>query len=166
MNCFTKCGNGCCPNSPRPIWVFGSCDTSNDVINPVIPTSYGFFENNLGGAVTSGNIIPVSLTSSRGSKITASTTTAGAVNLTPGTYEITYFVNGTIPASGTMSVGLRANGVAITGSTSTVSGTVGNQATVSKTIVLTVTSNTTLELYNTGSDSLTISNANIVVKEI
>ena len=166
MTCFTKCGNGCCPNSPRPIWVFGNCSTSNDVVNPIIPTSFCFFENNLGGTVTTGSIIPVGLTSSLGGKITASTTTAGAVNLTPGTYEITYFVNGTIPASTTMSVGLRANGVQVAGSISTVSGTAGNQATVSKTIVLTVASNTMLELYNTGTDSLTISNANIVVKEI
>lgn len=166
MTCFTRCGIGCCPNSPRPIFVFGDCSTSTDIINPIIPTSYGFFENNLGGAVATGGIIPVTATSLRGSKITASTTTSGAVNLTPGTYEITYFVNGTIPASATMSVGLESNGTQIAGSTATISGTAGNQATVQKTIVLTVTENTTLGLYNLGTDSLTISNANLVVKEL
>ncbi len=166
MTCFTKCGNGCCPNSPRPIFVFGNCSTSNDVVNPIIPSSFGFFENTLGGTVAADEIIPVSLSSSRGVNVTASTTTAGAVNLVPGTYEITYFVNGTIPASTVMSVALSANGTEIAGSISTVSGTAGNQVTVSKTIVLTVTANTTLQLTNTGSDSLTISNANIVVKEM
>ena len=65
-----------------------------------------------------------------------------------------------------MSVALRANGVQVTGSTATVSGTAGNQATLNKTIVLTVLSSTTLELYNAGSDALTISNANILVKDI
>lgn len=166
MTCFTRCGNFCCPNTPRPIFVFGDCDNDNSVINPVIPASFGFFENNLGGAVTTGSIIPVTLISSQGNNVSASTTTAGAVTLAPGRYEITYFVNATIPASTTASVALRANGVSVTGSTATVSGTAGNQTTLSKTIVLTVLTTTTLELYNAGSDTLTISNANILVKDI
>ena len=65
-----------------------------------------------------------------------------------------------------MSVALRANGVQVAGSTSTASGTAGNQTTLTKTIVLTVLSTTTLELYNNGTDALTISNANILVKDI
>lgn len=166
MTCFTRCGNFCCPNTPRPIFVFGDCDNNTSVVNPVVLPSFGFFENNLGGTVPVNSIIPVTLTSSQGSNVTASTSTAGAVTLAPGRYEITYFVNGTIPASTTMSVALRANGVQVTGSTATVSGTAGNQAILTKTIVLTVLSSTTLELYNAGSDTLTISNANILVKDI
>lgn len=166
MTCFTKCGVGCCPNTPNPIWVLGSCSNSNNVVNPVILSSFGFFQNTLGGAVTTGAIIPVTLASSQGSKITQSTTTAGAVNLTPGTYEITYFVNATIPASGNLTVGLRANGIQVEGSTATVTNTASNQIALSKTIVLTVPANTTLELYNAGTDTVTISNANITVKEL
>ena len=166
MTCFTRCGSGCCPNTPNPIWVFGSCSNNNNVINPVILSSFGFFQNTLGGPVVVNGIIPVTLANSQGSKITASTTTAGTVNLTPGTYEITYFVNATIPASTNVTVGLRANGIPVVGSTVTATGTATNQTTISKTIVLTVTANTTLELFNAGVDTLTISNANIVVKEL
>ena len=166
MSCFTRCGNFCCPNTPNPIWVIGSCSNSNDVINPIIPQSFGFFQNTLGGSVPTGSIIPVTLSSSRGGMVTQSTTTSGAVNLMPGTYEITYFVNGTVPASGTLSVALRANGVQVAGSTTSVTQTASNQVAVSKTIVLSVPTNTTLELYNAGTDALTISNANILVKEI
>lgn len=166
MSCFTRCGNFCCPNTPNPIWVIGSCSNSNDVINPIIPQSFGFFQNVLGGSVPTGSIIPVTLSSSRGGMVTQSTTTSGAVNLMPGTYEITYFVNGTVPASGTLSVALRANGAQVAGSTASVTQTASNQVAVSKTIVLSVPTNTTLELYNAGTDALTISNANILVKEI
>lgn len=166
MTCYTRCGNFCCPNTPRPIFVFGDCDNNNSVINPVVLSSFGFFENNLGGTVPANTIIPVALTSSQGNNVSASSTTAGTITLAPGRYEITYFVNGTLPASTTMSVALRANGVQVAGSTSTASGTAGNQTTLTKTIVLTVLSTTTLELYNNGTDALTISNANILVKEI
>lgn len=165
MTCFTRCGNFCCPNTPRPIFVFGDCDNNNSVVNPVVLPSFGFFENNLGGTVPVNTIIPVTLTSSQGNNVSASST-AGAVTLAPGRYEITYFVNGTLPASTTMSVALRANGVQVAGSTSTASGTAGNQTTLTKTIVLTVPVTTTLELYNNGTDALTISNVNILVKEI
>ena len=166
MTCFTKCGSGCCPNTPEPIRVIGRCSNTNNVVNPIILSSFGFFENNLGGTVTANAIIPVTLTSSQGDNVSGSTTTAGAITLTTGTYEITYNVDATIPTLGTMSVGLRLNGTNITGSTSAVSGTAGNQGILTKSIIVTVPQTSTLELYNAGSENLTISSANVIVKEI
>ena len=166
MTCFTKCGSGCCPNAPEPIRVIGSCSNTNNIINPIILSPFGFFENNLGGNVSADAIIPVSLTSLQGDNVSGSATTAGAITLTTGTYEITYNVNATIPTLGSMSVGLRLNGTSIAGSTSTVSGTAGNQGILTKSIIVTVPQTSTLELYNSSGENLTTASANVIVKEI
>lgn len=164
MTCFTRCGGFCYPTTPRPIFIFGDCDEGNSIINPILPTSFGYFVST-GGTATANSIIPLTLASSRGSKITQSTT-LGAITLTPGEYEITYSVNSTIPAGGTASVALYDNGALLPNSTTTVSGTAGNNVALTKTVVLTVLSTSTLSLQNTTASNFTYLNANVLVKEI
>lgn len=165
MTCYTRCGNLCCPNSPRPIFVFGDCSMSNDVVNPIIPTSVGFFENILGSTVTSGGIIPLTLTSSRGSKI-YSGTQIGTIVLTPGVYEINYSINAQIPTSGNASIILSENGAQSASSIVTASGTVGSEVSMSKTIIVDIENQTTMQILNNGTGNLQILNGNMIIKEI
>ena len=108
MTCYTRCGNGCCPNTPNPIWVFGQCNQgSNNVVNPITALSYGYFQAPTTGEVTTNTAIPLTLTTSRGTLITSGG--ADSVSLDAGTYLITYSVNALVPASGTLSTSLQLN---------------------------------------------------------
>lgn len=161
--------NCCIFNHPIPIfcpWINLSCQDGNQIINPIITNSYGYFTNTAGGEIASQGIIPVGFVQGRGSMILPSITTSGAITLSAGTYAITYSANGTIPASGTVSLELELNGVAVSDSIVSATQTASNVASLSKTVVITVPQTSTLELVNASSDAATFSNVSVFVRQI
>lgn len=160
MNC------NCVFNHPCPIFcpINLSCQ-GNEVVNPALTPSYGFFSNNDVGTIAADAIIPLSLQEVEGNGISASTTTAGAINLLGGTYEISYFVQGIVPDGGTISTALRLNGVVISGSEIEQIQTPGEVVNMSKTIVFTTLSSGTLELFNS-SEETTFDSASVFIRRL
>lgn len=159
--------NCCVFNHPCPIWCpFVNLSCTNDVINPILQNDFGFFNNLAVGAISTQSIIPVGLVVNRGPSITQSNTTAGAVNLLAGTYEISYLANGTVPAGGSMSIKLRLNGFDVSGSTLTTTQTAGNVASLTQTMILTVPQTSTLALVNNSANTTTYSYASMSIKRL
>lgn len=158
--------NCCVFNHPCPIFCpfLGRCDM--EVINPIPTADFGFFVNTATSTVLTQGIIPVNFVQGEGLAITPSSTTAGAVNLAAGTYEVTYLAEGTVPASGTMSIKLELNGLDVFGSVLTGTQTVGNVINLSQTMVITVAQNSTLELVNNSADTTTYSHASMFIRRI
>ena len=156
--------NCCIFNHPCPIFCpFLSCVCENEIVNPIIGSTFGYFSNTALGAIVSNAIIPLNFVQGDGDNITASTTLPGAINLLAGTYQITYLASGTVPASGTMSIKLRLNGVDVAGSVLTATQPAGQVTNLTQTIVLTVPQTSTLELVSNSSDATTYSYANMFV---
>ncbi len=157
--------SGCCRfNHPCPIW----CPCArrvcrNEVVNPVLTESFGFFNNTSVGVVAANAIIPLNLVELNGSGILPNG--AGGVTLAGGTYQVSYFANGTVPAGGIMSVKLRLNGVDVPGSVISVTETAGNVASLTQTIVLTTQQGGTLELVN-NSTATNFSLASMLIRRI
>lgn len=161
--------NCCIFNHPCPILCPSNlaCRGGNNIVNPVLPTNqYGFFNNTAPGSIATETIIPVTLNVGTGTAITASTTTSGAVTLLAGTYEISYFAEGTIPSGGTISIKLSLNGTDVAGSTLTDTATAGNVINLTQTIIITVTQTSTLQLVNATSETTTYSNASMSIKRL
>ncbi len=160
--------NCCIFNHPCPILCPSNlgCIGGNNIINPILPTNqYGFFNNTAPGSIATNAIIPVTLSVGAGSDITTSPTT-GAVRLLAGTYEISYFAEGTIPSGGTISAKLSLNGTDVPGSTLTNTATAGNVVNLGKTIIITVNQTSTLQLVNATSETTTYSNASMSIKRL
>ena len=157
--------SGCCRfNHPCPIWcpcVRRVC--RNEVVNPVLTESFGFFNNTAVVAIAENAIIPLSLVEVGGSGILPNG--AGAVTLAAGTYQVSYFASGTIPAGGTLSIKLRLNGVDVSGSVISATEAAGNVASLTQTIVLSTQLGGTLELVN-NSTSTTFSLASMLIRRI
>lgn len=168
MTCFTRCGDFCCPNNPRPIFTrsLGLCSPNTVVNPPIATTSFAFFTNNNVGIIASGDSIPLTITQSRDSDITQSLSVFGAVTLLPGIYQITYFVQGDIPTGGEISIGVHQNGVQLIDSVATQSGTTGTSVSISKTIVLNVNVTSTLQLINESGESVDFSTANMFISKL
>ncbi|MBR1890100.1 MAG: hypothetical protein IJ817_00250 [Clostridia bacterium] len=147
-----------CPN------VVTQC--SNDIINPVILNDYAFFNNTGATEIAPDTTIPVTLVINRGSNITQSITTTGAISLQPGVYEVTYSVTGTIPAGGTIETELELNGVTISGSTLTVSQTAGETISMSQTLIINVPAISTLQLINAGAEETTFSYVGVTLNRL
>ena len=145
----------CIFNHPCPIFcpIDLSC-RGNEVINPDLTESYGFFSNNDVGSILPNAIIPLSLQEVEGDGISASVTTFGAINIFGGTYEITYFAQGVVPENGTISAALRLNGVVLSGSEIEQTQTPGDIVNMSKTIVFTTLQSGTLELFNSADETI------------
>lgn len=161
--------NCCVFNHPCPIFcpfVNLACNGGNDIINPIITSDFGFFNNTVGGAIASQAIIPVGFVQGSGTGVLPSTTTAGAVTLSAGTYEISYSAAGTVPASGTISIKLQINGVDVAGSIISGTQTVGNAVNLARMIVITVPQTSTLQLVNNSSGTTTYTNASMFVRSI
>ena len=134
-------------------------------MNPVISTSFGFFNNTIAGAIASDAIIPLNLVQSGGSGITSNG--VGAVVLAAGVYQVTYFANGTIPASESMSINLRLNGVDVAGSVLSETGTSGDVSMLTQTIVVTVPqTGGTLQLINNSTDDVNFILVSLFVQRI
>lgn len=159
--------NCCIFNHPCPIFCpFSLACTGNEVVNPIILTGYGFFNNVVGGAIAPQTIIPVSFVQGNSAGILSSTTVPGAVSLAAGAYEISYLAGGTVPASGSMSIKLRLNGADVAGSVLTGTQTAGNVINLTQTMVLTVPQGSTLELVNNSTDTTTYSYASMFIRSV
>ena len=161
--------NCCIFNHPIPIFcpqINLACQDGNQIINPILNDDFGFFNNLLGGVVTPQAIIPVGFVQGRGTGILPSTTTAGAVTLQSGTYQITYSAGATVPASGSVSIKLTLNGVDVSGSVVSGTQTAGNVITLGRTITLTVPQTSTLALVNNSAENVTFADASLFIRQI
>ncbi|MGN1201502.1 MAG: hypothetical protein ACI4R8_04540 [Candidatus Caccovivens sp.] len=159
--------NRCCRNHPCPILCPFTLDcNSNQVVNPIIDTQFGFFNNTITNTVATQSTIPVSLVQSSGTSITQSQTVSGAVNLLAGTYEVSYFANGTVPANGNFSIKLELDGVTVSGSVLNANQTAGDVASLTQTMIITVPQTSTLELVNNSADSTVFTNASMAIRRL
>ena len=125
----------CCLNHPFPIWcpcARRSC--TNEVVNPVLSESFGFFNNTLTGTIVQEDNLPLNPIQIGGGGINSNG--AGSIILSAGTYQISYFASGTVPVSETLSIKLRLNAVDVPGSIISETQTAGDFATVTQTIVI------------------------------
>ena len=163
MSCRSR--NCCRFNHPCPIWC--PCARrvcTNEVVNPIISESFGFFNNTSIGTVAPDATLPLSLITLSGSGIAPNS--SGGILLSSGTYQISYFANGTIPASGVVGVKLQLNGVDVSGSDIFENGTISNLVTMSQTILLSVNQTATLELVNASNDAAAYSLGSILIRRI
>ena len=158
--------NCCVFNHPCPIFCpFVDFTCQNQVQNPITSSSFAFFNNIAGGTIANGSIIPVSLVilGGEGGGITPS---AGAINVTPGTYEVNYFAGGTVPAGGTLSVALQLNGLTVSGSQISSTQPVSSTTNLTRTIVVSAVDGGTISLINTSSEAATFSFASVFVRRL
>ncbi|MBE7075969.1 MAG: hypothetical protein E7375_02760 [Clostridiales bacterium] len=158
--------NCCRFNHPCPICCPCIRCCENTVINPVITSIFGFFNNLSAGTIADDAIIPLNFVEGDSANIATSPTVPGAVFLAAGTYQVTYLAGGTVPAGGTLAIALRLNGIVIEGSTLMASQTVGDVVNLSQTISITVAQGSTLELINVSGEATTYSYASMFVRVI
>ena len=165
MACFNTNTNNCFgPYYPCPVFCCRCECSSNSVVNPPIEDSFAFLSLDTTTTVSSGGIVPLTLSSSGGSSITS--TTVGEVVLAVGTYQATYNINSVIGASGTNSFGLTLNGTTIASSISNTTSTVGSAISNTNSVVFTVATPSVLRLINLGTDTVVVSNANLFIRKI
>ena len=156
--------SGCCRfNHPSPIWC--SCARRvcrNEVVNPVLTESFGFFNNTAVGTIVANATLPLNIVEISGSGI--SSNGAGAINLASGTYQVSYLASGEISASGTLSVRLQINGSTVNGSAISSSEDAGDVESLTQTIVLR-TAGGVLEIVN-NSSATNFSLASVLVRRI
>ncbi|MBP3431892.1 MAG: hypothetical protein J6K39_03465 [Clostridia bacterium] len=155
--------NCCIYNHPCPIFCPIKLSCSNDVVNPIVSSAYGFFNNSAGGTFAFESQVPLGLVIFGGEGVASS---SGSVFVTPGVYEVNYFAGGTVPAGGTLSVKLRLNGVDVDGSVITSVQTVGENVNLTRTIVVSADQGGILELANNSGESATFSFASMFVRRL
>ena len=164
FNAINGLGNGynnrnCCHH--RHVVV---CRCNTPTPQPVVPvqptpvSANAVYANVLSTTVVSGATIPIALnTEPSASNITV---TNGAVNLTPGTYLVSYYLTG---SGADVSASLNLNGTAV----STIETDFADTSTLSKTILVNaVTNPSTLTLTNTGTADLVVQDAGITVVKV
>lgn len=162
---FRRRVNCCCQNHPRPVFGCATLNcTQNEVVNPVLQGSFGFFNNTATGLIENGQILPLSFVQGQGFGI--SSTNGGAILLSAGNYEISYFGQGTVPSNGRLAVELQLNSAAVTGSQIFVEQTAGDVVTLSQTITTALTDNTILQLVNISGQAATFSLASVFVRRL
>ena len=148
---FRNRRNCCCFNHPVSIWcpcAQKSC--SNEVVNPVLTESFGFFNNVSSTTIAQQDRIPLNLVQIGGGGI--SLNGSGSIVLSAGTYQISYFASGTVPTTGTVSIKLRLNSTDVSGSIITQAQAQNETATLTQTIVINVPQDgAILEIVNNGS---------------
>ena len=158
--------NCCILNHPCPIFCpFIDFTCSNEVVNPIVANSFGFFNNTVGGEVAAGGIIPVSLVllGGEGGGILSN---MGSVTLTPGTYEVNYFAGGVVPAGNSISISLALNGTTISGSTVSSTQSAGNTVNLTRTIVVYVENGGTLSLVNSTLQPTNFNFASVFIRRL
>ncbi len=158
--------NNCCCNHPCPIFCNRLRCCTNDVVNPVLTNAFGFFNNTATQTVDAFSIVPVNFVLGEGTSILPSQTTAGAVALAQGTYEVSYFANVVLNDSEVAQIALRLNGVVVSGSEVQDTGTAGQQLSLTQTIMLTVAQASTLELINNTSNATVFNLASLSIKKL
>lgn len=157
--------NCCVFNHPCPIFCpFVNLECRNDVVNPQFGNDFGFFNNLTVGAIATQATLPVSLVTSEGISILSNG--AGSISLVAGNYEVSYLANGTIPASGTMSVKLQRNGVDVFGSAISITQTVGDVVNLTQNMIVSFLEPSTLTLVNNSADTVDFNYASISVRRI
>jgi len=158
--------NNCFCNHPCPIFCRRLRCCTNDVVNPILTESFGYFNNTSTLTVGSFDTIPVFFVLGQGTSVVQSDSVNGAVTLAQGTYEVSYFANVVIPASGTANIALTINGAVVSGSQVEVTGTAGEVRPVSQTIMVSVAQASTLELINNSADLLIVNLASLSIKKL
>ena len=164
MACNTRCHSG--PYYPRPLrFCSGSCsDSPNTVLNPALPSTNFAMAIATGiGQIENGGTVPLDIINSNGSTIFMNV--LGDINLTAGTYAITYNVSGILSQNNDFSFGLYLNGVLIETSQSHLSGDYYDDGSLSNQVIITVTQNSVVRLVNIG-DSATLTTANMSVTRL
>lgn len=157
--------NCCCRNHPRPIFCCQRLECSqNEVVNPVVQGSFGFFNNTSIATYSQNEIIPLVAVMSQGAGV--SSTSAGGVLLSAGTYQITYFAQGRLLEDGEISVGLRLNGQEIAGTRLVQSGQSGEVKNLSQTILFGIVEGSILEIVDLGEQNATFSLASLYVVRV
>lgn len=159
--------NCCIFNHPCPIFCpFSLNCTGNQVVNPIIQPDFAFFNNTDVGDVASQAIIPVGLVQSRGTSISSNTTTTGAVTLLAGTYEVSYFAQGTTGEGENVSIKLELNGTEVSGSAITVTDSESEEITLTQTMIIDVPQTSTLELVNNTSETILFTIASMTIRRL
>lgn len=158
--------NNCRCNHPCPIFCGRLVSCTNDIINPVITNSFGFFNNTTTQTIAAFSTIPVNFVLGEGTSISPSTDVAGAVQLAAGTYEVSYFAEVVLPESGTAEIALELNGATVIGSPVTETGTSGEILTLTQTVMITMTQTSILELVNNTSNSVVVNLASLSIKRL
>ena len=159
MNCFC--------NHPRQIFCgILSANCENNVVNPVVSTNYGFFNNTLPGQIESEAVIPLTFVLGSGNAITQNTSTTGTISLMPGVYEISYTAGAVVPTGNAVSVELQLNGVAVDGTELEVVVVAGQTENLTQTIMLNVPAESVLALVNTTTETVDFTNASIAIRRL
>ena len=106
----------CFLNNPRPIFcpfVNLNC-TQNQVVNPTLPGNFAYLVQ-VPGEVGAGENFDLGVQSFSGNNFIPNG--MGGITLQAGSYEVTYSASATIPASGSVSIGLTLDGGVVAGST-------------------------------------------------
>lgn len=157
----------CCCNHPCPIFCPCSLEcSSNEVVNPVIENQFGYFNNSTTTTVASQGVISVTLSQSQGTSITQSSSVSGGINLLAGTYQVSYFANGTTPENENFSIKLEIDSNEVAGSVINVNQESGDVVSASQTIVISLTQSSTLTLVNNSANSTVITSASVVIRRI
>ena len=155
--------NCCIYNHPCPIRCPINLSCTNEVVNPIISSAYGFFNNTIGGTIGAESQIPLGLIIYGGEGISSIN---GGVAITPGVYEVNYFAGGTIPAGGTFGIKLQLNGVDVAGSAVSSTQDAGETVNLTRTIVVSALQGGVLELINDTDESVDISFASMFVRRL
>lgn len=155
----------CIPNQPRPIFCPLIVRSENNIVNPTLTNEFGFFYNTALGEIGTGTLIPLTFVNGRGTTISQSTT-AGAITLLPGTYQISYTANAVTPAGENVTIDLELNGTEVSGSAVTASGTAGTSVVLGQTIVLTTQTTSTLELVNISGETTEFFSASVTINRL
>ena len=157
----------CCrPVNPRPIYCPLLVQSQNNIVNPVVTNQFGYFNNPSPETIENNTIIPLSLVTGRGTNITQSTTTTGAITLLPGTYQVSYMANGVTPTGENVTITLELNGVEVAGSAVTASGAAGTSVVLGQTIIVNVPGTSTLELVNTSGETTEFFSASMTINRL
>lgn len=158
--------NNCCagPYYPRPIYRQqrrGSCGGANNIINPVRSEEWGFFVGQT-ATVASGEALPIFLSGSVGSAVKY--TAPDTINLTGGSYQISYSVTASATAT-PVEFAFEVNGVIFEPSRSTA--TINNTTqSLTNTVIFTVPSNSIIRLINLTGGVVNIVRSNVAVTKL
>lgn len=161
--------NGCFSGSYYPRRVFtsncntGACSGAR-IINPAVPLEFAVFKLVDPVVVSSEDNIPVSREVFSGTAVTDGGN--GEVELTAGSYRVSYNVLSEIPDNGEVRTILQLNDVDISTTESVVSGSAGEEFSLSNQTILTLTEAQILTLVNNTDQPVNIISANISVNKL
>lgn len=160
--------NGCFSGSYYPRQIFtcrcgGGCGGSGSgIVNPQPVNQWAFLTLSNSIQINQNGEISFETTDKSG---TAVSNNNGVIDLTAGTYEISYNARAVVPNSGVVSIAVSQNGEILTYSTSTQTGSQNNVMTLSNSIIITSTTNFSIRILNIG-DATTFDSANATIVKV